>query len=110
MEITVDRYQQAKKCIQILSSDFLRIKSEYIDKRKYRTAFLEWSFSMLASQHIILEPYIEKFYMGETFNVAAKMLKEKLEKQDELGVDFFSKQLIMFIKQQELREKTDTES
>jgi hypothetical protein len=113
METTVNYHAEAKKSMERISKDFLRIKADYIDKGNFKGALEKWSFSLLEKHFDTLKPYLTPAFKGPAFCVLSEMLTEALVHEDKFVVEYASTQLLACIRQQEMRnqirQEEDTE-
>ncbi len=101
-------YEGARGCVERLSEDFLRIKKDHIDQRNYQRAYESWEFALLDSQHgIFASAIVDAYHQGFLFNASIHMLRDSLHTAHEDNIRFSTENLLLFIRQQELRDKVE---
>lgn len=99
-----DWHDEARRCFERLSQDFVRIKRESIDSGNYARAYEEWQFALMDSQYLTYTPYIiADLFRGLTFAASAEMLRNALEDGHKRRINFASRSLLACIAQNKMR-------
>lgn len=94
------------QCVESLSSDFLRIKRDHIDKGNFAEALADWGNSLFTSNFDEFKAsMIGGITMGVKFVACVGSLTQALDGGDKSSIEYRAKDLLVCIRQRNLRDE-----